>query len=246
MVASLIPVSTASPMVYTQNEATAAERTMPFYLSNTADGSAATGKTISGTDFRISKDGAAFAAAAGTVTEMSLGWYKMVFATADLDTIGALVCDLEVEAGVDPLRVVHRVQAFDQNVANVTLADSSLSAAKFAGDALTALGVPVKTFTTTKTVHLSATGDPAISMKDCTDVVITATGTWSGATLQPQVCEDPTATVPVWTNSGSALTADGSKTITGPHNAVRAHVTGGSGATDLSIVFASHKPAALV
>ena len=48
MAASPNIVSTGSPMVFTQSEGTAAQATWPFYLSNAADGTAATGKTISG------------------------------------------------------------------------------------------------------------------------------------------------------------------------------------------------------
>lgn len=242
MVASLIPVSTGHPMSFTKDEATAGDRTWLFYLSNTADGSPATGKAIAGSDFRISKDGAAFANAAGAVTEVSLGWYKMVFAAADLDTIGALACELSVEAGVDPLRVVHQVTLFDATVATAIPPDGGLTLAKFDAAAQAALQTPLITATTPVAVT-GATSDAAISMKNAIDITITATGTWAGATLQPQVCEDPTAGVPVWTNSGASLNADGSKTITGPHNAVRAHVTGGGGGTALALVFAQRKPA---
>lgn len=244
MTASLIPVSTGQPMTFTKDEATAAERTWLFYLSNTADGSPATGKAIAGADFKISKDGAVFGNAAGVVTEVSLGWYKMVFAAADLDVLGALACELAVEAGVDPLRVVHQVRALDQNVATVNPATAGIAAGAFATDAVAMLQTPLTTKTTPK-VHAGATGDIALSMMDAVDVVITATGTWDGATLQPQVCEDPTAAVPVWSNSGATLVADGSKTIAGPHNSVRAHITGGSVNTALTLKFEQRKPLAL-
>ena len=113
-------ISFGSPMMFTQSEATAAQATWLFYLANSADGSAATGKTIATTDFKISKNGAAYGNATGTVTEASLGWYKMVFAAADLDTIGALSCELSGESGVCPLRVVHQITAFDHNTALTT------------------------------------------------------------------------------------------------------------------------------
>ena len=49
--------------------------------------SPATGKTVT---VNISKAGAAFGAAAGTVTEIANGWYKCAFTTADTGTLGDL------------------------------------------------------------------------------------------------------------------------------------------------------------
>lgn len=143
MAASPNIVSHGDAMIFTQSEATAAERTWCFYLSNTADGTPATGKTIATTDFKISKNGAAFGNAAGTVTEMSLGWYKMVFATADLDTVGALACELSGEAGVDTLHVTHQVAVFDINAATqaVTIAAGGIAAASFASGAIDATAI---------------------------------------------------------------------------------------------------------
>jgi hypothetical protein len=106
-------VSHGDSMIFQKDEATAAKRTWLFYLSNSADASAATGKTLATSDFRISKNGAAFGNAAGTITELSLGWYKIVFAAADLDTLGELACELSGEAGVDPIHVVHKVVNHD-------------------------------------------------------------------------------------------------------------------------------------
>lgn len=241
MTASLIPVSHGEPMVFTQGAASAV---WVFFLTNTADGSPATGKTISGSDFRISKNGGAFGNAAGAVTEISLGWYKMAWAAGDLDTLGALACELSVEAGVDPIHCVHQVQALNINVATVNPGAGGVAATDFAADAQALLQTPLSTRNSIRS-HAGATGDPAISMEDAFDCVITATGTWDSATLQPQVCEDPKAAVPVWTNSGSALNADGSKTITGPHAAVRAHITGGDVNTALQVKFALRKPQSL-
>lgn len=115
MAASPNIVSHGDPMTFTQSEATAAQRTWLFYLSNSADGTPATGKTLATTDFKISKNGAAFGNAVGTITEVSLGWYKMVFDAGDVDTVGALACELSGEAGVDTLHVVHQVVVDDTN-----------------------------------------------------------------------------------------------------------------------------------
>ena len=52
----------------------------PFYIGVTA-------LTLS---VDLSKNGAAFAAAAGAVTEISLGWYNLAMTSADTGTLGAL------------------------------------------------------------------------------------------------------------------------------------------------------------
>lgn len=95
-----------------KSEATAAKRTLVFHLTNTADGSNATGKTIAGSDVQISKAGAAFGNSAGAVTEISAGFYKLVLAAADLDTVGDLTF-LITESGCDSLRATMQVVDHD-------------------------------------------------------------------------------------------------------------------------------------
>ncbi len=143
MAASPNIVSHGDAMIFTQSEATAAQRTWMFYLSNSADGTPATGKTLATTDFKISKAGGAFADAVGTITEVSLGWYKMVFDAGDVDTIGALACELSGEAGVDTLHVVHQVTLFDLNTAtqSVTVASGGIASTAFAAGAITASAI---------------------------------------------------------------------------------------------------------
>lgn len=285
MVASLVPISTGHPMSFTQSEGTAAQRTWPFYLSNTADGSPATGKTIAGSDFRISKAGGAFANAVGTVTEVSLGWYKMVFDAGDVDTLGALACELSVESGVDPLRVTHQVIALDLNVPTVNPGTGGIVAASFGAGAIDAAAIAADAIASselastaaaeirtglatsaevaaialaTRTVNVSlgtisvdgststsGTGSQymAKSMLEALDVVIAASGTWNGATLTAQVCEDPTAAVPVWTNTGTPLTADGTIEIDGPHNAFRVVLSNDGASTAVAVTAAIRKPA---
>lgn len=67
--------------------------------------SPATGKTLTVT---LSKDGGAFAAAAGAVTEIASGWYKLALTTADAGTPGALVVRATA-AGCDDAEVVCQV-----------------------------------------------------------------------------------------------------------------------------------------
>ncbi len=266
MTASLVPVSFGPVMEFTQSEATAAERTWLFYLSNTADGTPATGKTIATTDFKISKNGAAFGNATGAVTEMSLGWYKMVFATADLDTLGTLACELSGEAGVDPIHVAHQVTLLDRNVATVPLAAGAIASTTFASGAITATSIAADAIGASELaadavveiqaglstaaavaaisglpVHnqtfslgtLSADGHSSgCSMAQAVQAVVTATGTFGSGTIQVETCVDPTVTVPVWVAvSGLTLSSNGSKTVTGPVNAVRVALTGSTSPT---------------
>lgn len=140
MAASPNMTSRCDAKIFTQSEATAAQRTFSFYLSNSADGTAATGKTISGADFKISKAGGAFGNAVGTVSELSIGFYKMVFDATDLDTIGDLAFII-TESGVDTLVGNHQVTLFDLNSATVALATGGIAAATFAAGAIDAAAI---------------------------------------------------------------------------------------------------------
>lgn len=217
------PTSTAISMILTQNEATAAQATWTFHAVNSADSTDATGKTFTLT---ISKAGGAFAApnAGSGVTEIGNGWYKVAHNAADLDTIGVLSCRL-VATGVDTINAIHQVSALDFNVATTTLADSSLTASKFSADALAAISVPLRIITRPISGTANGTIDQ-IAMKGCLDAVYTIAGTFGGGSLQAQTCEDATAVTPAWANSGSAITAAGTITVTGPHNNVRLVLSG--------------------
>lgn len=256
MAASPNVTSFMAPRVFTKDEATAAEATVLFFLTNSADGTPATGKTIATTDFKISKNGAAFGNAAGVVTEMSLGWYKMVFAAADLDTAGDLACELSGEAGVDPIHCVHRVQLADHNVAAIAAA-ATIAAGAIATDAITAAAVKADAVTKIQsglasTADVEALSGPlrnvtavlgtlnanestsGRSMKDAVKAVVTLAGTWDSSTVTVEYCPDPTAAVPVWLAvSGGAKTSDGSVTVSGPVNAIRATMSSAGGSSSV-------------
>lgn len=266
MAASPNIVSHGDPMIFTQSEATAAQATWVFYLSNAADGTPATGKTIAGSDFRIAKAGGAFGNATGTVTEMSLGWYKMVFAAGDLDTIGSLACELSVEAGVDTLHVMHQVTLFDLNIATAPLATGGIVASTFAAGAIDATAIATDAIGTLEisaaavteiTTGIAtaaavaaiarrqrtdkrlpgsittATGSLATGMLNAIDCVVQTVGTYGGGTITIETTEDPAATVPVWTTTAHTSTSNDVYTVTGPHAAVRARM---SGATTPAVV----------
>lgn len=237
-----VPTSTAGSMIFTQSEATAAQRTWVFHMTLAANGADFTG--AAGIAMTISKAGGAFAAvdAATVITELTNGWYKVVHAAADLDTLGCLGVRVTGTLA-DPLNVTHQVTALDLNVATIAPPDAGLTAAKFATDALAAISAPL--VPVTKTFAIVADGDTAISMQGAVDAIVEVTGTFGGGTVQMQTTEDPTVTVPVWTARGAGIVASNAATpltVTGPHNAIRAHVTG-STAPAIALKITLRKPA---
>lgn len=193
MAASPNIVSQGNVCEFQKDEATAGRRTWFFYLSNSADGSAATGKTIATTDFKISKAGAAFGNAAGTVTELSLGWYKMVFAAADLDTLGPLVCELSGEAGVDPIHVVHQVVYHDPYAdiaiikglqGNVVLdgGDGVATGPTYDGDGMLTTG-RIRVFATAAAAEAATAGQAAGAAGEIAAFTIATTGANGRPTL---------------------------------------------------------------
>src|ERR1700757_3289281 len=63
-------------------------RNVVFLMVDSADH--ITGKASLTVTVTLSKDGAAFGAAAGAVTEISSGWYKVALTTVDTGTLGDL------------------------------------------------------------------------------------------------------------------------------------------------------------
>src|SRR5258708_4607616 len=77
----------------------ATDKVIPFLLvSDTGHILGVTGLTPTVT---ISKNGGAFAAPAGTVAEIGVGWYKLTPDAADTNTLGILILHAE-SAGADP------------------------------------------------------------------------------------------------------------------------------------------------
>ena len=73
----------------TKDEATAAERRIPLYLVDVTDGTTEeTGLTISGSECRISKNGASPANCGGSVVEDENGLYYYQASAGDVDTVG--------------------------------------------------------------------------------------------------------------------------------------------------------------
>lgn len=217
--------SYAPSLIWTQSEATAAQRTWVFHLVKSADSTDATGLVPVMT---ISKAGGAFAAvnASTAITELTNGWYKVVHDPADFDTLGCLGVRIAV-ATADTINVAHQVTAFDLNVATANPATGGIDAGSFTAAALAAISTPL--IPTVKPFAISADGDYPISMFGAIDATVEITGTFGSGSAQVQTTEDPTATVPVWTNRGSAITTSNAASplvVTGPHSAIRIHLTG--------------------
>lgn len=100
----------------------------------------------------LSKAGGAFAAAAGTVTEISAGWYKIALTTTDTNTLGDLAFHI-TGTGADPTDFALQVVAFDPlsatnlGLSNLDAAVSSRGTSNYAGGAVA--GVTGVTFPAT-------------------------------------------------------------------------------------------------
>lgn len=117
-------------MLLQQSAATAAKRTILFRAVDATDGyTAETGLSWGAGDIKISKNGAAEANHAGTVTEIAGGLYKYEFALAEVDTLGALSFRTN-KSGVRPTAFLHQVVAFDPTNASslgISLLDAAIS-----------------------------------------------------------------------------------------------------------------------
>lgn len=128
----------------------------------------ATGKTV---NVNISKNGAAFAAAAGAVTELSFGWYSIALTTTDTNTLKDLAFHCTA-TGCDPTDFVDQVVALDPNTATVNPGSGGIAAASFAAGAITASAIAADAIGSSQ---IAATGAQEIAdaLLDRTDGVET-------------------------------------------------------------------------
>lgn len=213
--------------IITASEATAAQRTFVFEAVDATDGfTPETAHTYAGAEVQVSKNGGAFATAGGVATHIANGVFQYVAAVADVDTIGEAVFRF-ADTAARPVYVACQIAAFDLN--------SALTAQAVA-DAF------IETRTKTRRIPIvNATGGTTIDgVETCRGVevlqalrtVVSITGTWDSTSAQVQVNADP-AGGQAWVNSGSALTANGAVTVTGPVGAVRVVTSGGGGSAAL-------------
>lgn len=148
--------------------------------------SPATGKTVT---VNLSKAGAAFGAAAGTVTEISVGWYKVALTVADTNTLGDLSFNCTA-AGCDNTDFADEVVAFNP-LDSVRLGLTALPNAAAAGagglgtvDATNSIKIqtPIKRNTALSNftfVMLNLSGNPQ------TGLAVTASRALDGAAFAP-------------------------------------------------------------
>lgn len=244
-----------------QGETTAGQRTFSVHLTLSADGSNA--EDLQDAAIALSKAGGAFGAAAGAITQKAAkgGWYDVVLDAADLDTLGDLAYEI-TGTGVDTLRGHLQVAALDPNAATA-IADDGLTAAKLAADAAAEIRTGLATAAQVAAITLAAKtvtlplgaldaneATPGLSVLDALDATVTVEGTWDGASVTIEVCEDPKAPVPVWTafddsggSNANPLSANGSVVVTGAHNAVRARMANAGAGSDVVATIAIRKPA---
>jgi len=100
-----------------------------------------TGLTITPALRRLSKDGAAFAAASGSTnaTADSDGWYSAILTTTDTDTVGELILNVQVPA--THLPVWMRFYVLEESIYDGLFAASSTYTAQ-TGDSFARLGAP--------------------------------------------------------------------------------------------------------
>lgn len=113
-----------------QSEATAARRRVPIYLVDATDGvTPETGLTFSGSDVQLSKNGAAFASFAGTMTEVAAGLYHYEATAGELDTLGFLAVKV-VKTGVRTfvgMAQVVAVNVYDAAALGLTNLDAAVT-----------------------------------------------------------------------------------------------------------------------
>lgn len=100
-------------MLLKRSEATADRRRIPVVMVSSADGiTPTTGLTFSAGDIKVTKNGAAEANHAGTVTELTGGRYYYQATEAELDTLGFLMVAF-VKAGSKTFNAAAQVVSFD-------------------------------------------------------------------------------------------------------------------------------------
>lgn len=105
----------------TVSEATGAERRIPLYLVDATDGlTEETGLSISGSECRVSKNGAASANCAGSITENETGLYAYEPTTGEVDTVGYVTVRISDSAARKFIGVAN-INAFDFTTASPTV-----------------------------------------------------------------------------------------------------------------------------
>jgi hypothetical protein len=209
-----------------QSEATAERRRIFVYLVDATDNETPeTAIAIAAGELQLSKNGAAFADGAGTFTHVGAGIYRYEATAGELDTVGVLIMKI-VDAAANISITYAQVVPWDPYSSDFATA-GALANVQTDIDSIQTATPALRTVGPVSMGALAANGaSQAISALQAYETIVTVNGTFGSGSAQVQVCENPTAVSPVWTNSGSALTANGSVTVSGPHAGVRVSLSG--------------------
>ncbi len=137
---------------------------IPFFMTQSADH--VTGLTGASPTVTLSKNGGAFGAAAGAVTEISSGWYAVAGNSTDNNTLGPLALHATAASG-DPTDTLHEVVAEDLTTATVAAVTTvtNLTNAPTAGDLTATQKASVTTAASAATPVATVSGDFSATMK---------------------------------------------------------------------------------
>lgn len=153
-------------------------------------------KTSAAPVVNISKAGGAFAAAAGTVTEISAGWYKCALTTADTNTLGDLAFYI-TGTGADDTDFVDQVVKWDKGIASIPNVAAAAAGGLVTGDANNAAKVQ------------SGTGANQVSLSSGA-VTVGTNNDKTGYSLSAAVDLTTGAIQALWDKATSALSVAGS------------------------------------
>src|SRR5258707_8423263 len=105
----------------------------PLFFFLTASSDHIAGLTGATATVTISKNGAAFAAPAGAVTEIANGWYQVAGNATDTNTLGDILLHATATSADPSDMVVAQVVAFDPRNANLGISNVSANVAQWNG-----------------------------------------------------------------------------------------------------------------
>lgn len=195
------------PFLIKQNETNPIRRRIPVVLVQLSDGwTGIAGKTLVAGEMKISKDGAAFANVAGTVTDLTTGDYYYEATAAEVDTLGPLMGRWIPASTARSSRFAVQVVAFDPYDA-AGLGLSNLNAAVSTRSTQTSVdAVASQTSQDTQTTAINAikakTDQFAFTTAGKVDAALQAAGDF------PQAAADK-----VWLSAARTLSAAGVQAI---------------------------------
>lgn len=198
---------------------------------NTDHITGATGLTVI---VRLSKAGAAYASAAGTVTAIGNGLYSIALTTADTNTLGDLAYNC-TGTNIDPTDFIDQITNFDFNVPVVTTGTNvdktgyTVSTNQDKGGYSLVGGVNVTQWVGGTTPAVNITGVPLVDLKY-------TLGTISPATAGSVRADAVTGAVGSVTGAVGSVTGNVGGNVTGSVGSVSGNITGSVNSVVNSVV----------